>query len=371
METTKQDQVLLIEDDPGDARLVAQVLKKAGIGRFTLETVNTLADGLDKLSEQPYDVVLLDLSLPDSFGTSTVDEVLQRAPDQPIIVLTGAKDEHLAMEAGQKGAQDYLVKSEIPGGVLTRSIVYAIERKQAQLKLSRTVDALKEANQKVLEQQKSVIEQERLKVLLEMAGATSHELNQPLMTLLGSIEIMRLDENIPQRLSQHIDRIEEAGRRIAEIVKKMSTIRQAESKPYPGGGAITNLDQITRILYVEDSDEDYKLLQAYMAGMDNIELARGDSMAAAISMLGKETFDLIFVDCLLLGDSGLDFLQWMEKETLDTPVIIVTGHGDEVIASQMIKAGAYDYLPKLSIDQNLLSLCIFKALEKYKLNKSS
>ena len=117
-EAVKKYSVLLIEDDPGDARLVAEVLKHAGNIHFALEMVNTLADGLSKLSLQQFDVVLLDLSLPDSFGVSTMDQVLGQGPDQPVIVLTGAKDEQLAMELSKKGAQDYLVKSEMPGGVL-------------------------------------------------------------------------------------------------------------------------------------------------------------------------------------------------------------------------------------------------------------
>lgn len=361
--------VLLIEDDPGDARLVAEVLKQAENGHFVLETVNTLTDGVKRLSEHTFHVVLLDLSLPDSFGVSTIDDLLQQAPEQPIIVFTGVKDELLAREAGQRGAQDYLVKNEIPGGVLPRSIIYAIERKQAELRLQRTVNALREANQRILEQQKSVIEEERLKVLLQIAGATSHELNQPLTALLGSIELLRLDEEVPERFSRHIDRIDKSGRRIAEIVKKMSAIRKVETRPYTGGEAIINLDQKIRILYVEDSDKDYRTFQTHLAGHDNIELTQADSMASAESILTDEKFDLIFIDYLLPDGTGLDFLQWMEKETLDTPVIAVTSYGDEVIATNLIKSGAYDYMPKPSIDQNVLSRCIFKALERYKLKK--
>jgi two-component system, cell cycle response regulator len=367
--TTEKYSVLLIEDDPGDARLVAEVLKHAGNIQFTLEMVNTLADGLAKLSEQPFDVVLLDLSLPDSFGVTTMDQVLEQAPDQPIIALTGAKDEQLALELSKKGAQDYLVKSEIPGLVLARSIAYAVERKTTELKLNRTVDALKTANHKILEQQKSVIEEERLKVLLQMAGATSHELNQPLMALLGSIEIMQLNEKIPEKLSGHFDRIDKCGRRIAEIVKKMSAIRQVELKPYPGGESIINLDQKIRILYVEDSEQDFRNIKAHFANQNNIELIRVESIAAAKALLAEGKFNLVFLDYLLPDGTGLDILQWIAKEAMDIPVILVTGHGDEVVATEMIKAGAFDYLPKANIDQNVLSRCIFKALEQFKLKK--
>lgn len=369
VESAKKYSVLLIEDDPGDARLVAEVLKQAGNIHFALEMVNTLADGLTKLSEQPFDVVLLDLSLPDSFGVTTMDRVLDQAPDQPIIALTGAKDEQLALELSKKGVQDYLVKSEIPGLVLARSIAYAVERKAAELKLNRTVDALKTANRKILEQQKSVIEEERLKVLLQMAGATSHELNQPLMALLGSIEIMQLSEKIPEKLSRHIDRIDKSGRRIAEIVQKMGAIRQVELKPYPGGESIINLDQKIRILYVEDSEQDFNNFKAHLANQSNLELIRAENMAAAKALVAEGQFNLVFADYLLPDGTGLDILQWMAQEALDTPVISVTGHGDEVVATELIKAGAFDYLPKASIDQRVLSRCIFKALEKFRLKK--
>ena len=244
-----------------------------------------------------------------------------------------------------------------------------IELRQTQEKLEATVNRLKEANCEIIEQQRSVIEQERLKAQLQMAGAISHDLNQPLMALLSTIEVMRLGKEIPEYLANHIDRIDEAGHRIAEIVKTMSSIRQMETKPSLGGESIINLDQKIRILYVEDSDQDYELFQAHLLCQDNFELARASSMAEAMSILTEEKFDLIFVDYILPGGSGLDFLQWMAKEDLDTPVISVTGHGDEVVATNMIKAGAYDYLPKSGIDRDVLSRCIFKALEKFKLKK--
>jgi two-component system cell cycle response regulator len=369
VEKANRISVLLIEDDPGDARLVAEVLKHAENDRFILETIPTLSEGLKRLSEHSFHVVLLDLSLPDSFGVSAIDALLQHAPEQPIIVLTSAKDERLAMDAGQKGAQDYLVKSEIPGGVLPRSIVYAIERQQSESKLKRTVAALREANQKILEQQKSVIEEERLKLLLQMAGATSYELNRPLMTLLESIDSLRHDEKIPERFSRHIDRIDKSGRCITEIVHRMSAIRQVDPRTASAGEAVAASDREIRILYVEDSDEDYKLFQAHLEGLDNIELTRAQSMAAATTVLSTENFDLIFVDYLLPGGTGLDFLQWMKNHFRDTPVISLTGYGDEVIATKMIQSGAYDYLPKSTVDQEVLLRCIYQALDKFKLKK--
>jgi signal transduction histidine kinase len=90
-------------------------------------------------------------------------------------------------------------------------------------KLKKSVKALKKANRKILEQQKLVIEEERLKVLLQMAGATAHEINQPLMALLGNIELMGMNKNRPKKLNNCMAQIEEAGQRIADIECSMSS----------------------------------------------------------------------------------------------------------------------------------------------------
>ncbi len=321
-------------------------------------------EALGLMLEHEFALVLMDVQMPgmDGFETARLMKKAEKTKYIPIIFVTAiSKERQHVFKGYEAGAVDYLFKPLDPDILKCKVSVF--------LDLEKQKHALKEANQKILEQQKSVIEEERLKVLLQMAGATSHELNQPLMALLGSIEIMQVDEKIPQRLTPHIDRIDKAGRRIADIVKKMSAIRQVQSTPYPGGEAIISFNQTTRILYVEDSDEDYMLFEAHLEGLANTELVRADSMAQAMSILAKQTFDLIFVDYLLPGGSGLDFIRWMAKESLDIPVISVTGHGDEVVATNMIKAGAYDYLPKASIDQETLSRCIVKALEKYRLKK--
>ena len=107
--------------------------------------------------------------------------------------------------------------------------------------LKKTVEELKKANQQILEQQKSVIEKERLKVLLQMASATAHELNQPLMTLLGYIDLIKIYKNDSEKLIQHRDKIKKSGLKIADIVKKIQNIRNYETKPYLGKISIINI----------------------------------------------------------------------------------------------------------------------------------
>ena len=134
-------QVLLVEDNPGDARLYQEFLHESGLVQFELEHVEWLKTGLEHLAQAKPDAILLDLGLPDSVGLETFNKIYAQAPQVPIIVLTGLDDAEKAIQAVKAGAQDYLVKGEISGVLLVRAIRYAIERKRA-------VEALRESEEK-------------------------------------------------------------------------------------------------------------------------------------------------------------------------------------------------------------------------------
>lgn len=130
--------VLLVEDNPGDARLLHEMLNDAGGDRVHLTEARDLAEAFELLDSQSFDAVLLDLGLPGSRGLDTFTAVHERYEDVPIVVLSGLDDEEVAITAVQEGAQDYLVKAQISGGSLLRSLHYAIERHIArQRELSR------------------------------------------------------------------------------------------------------------------------------------------------------------------------------------------------------------------------------------------
>lgn len=127
--------VLLIEDNPGDARLIQAYLKDDTRLPFQIEVADRLSAGFEYLSENPVDAVLLDLTLPDSSGLETVRRALEAFPKQTYIVLTGLDDDAAGLAAVAAGAQDYLVKSEVSGSLLARAIRHAIERKQRSQRL--------------------------------------------------------------------------------------------------------------------------------------------------------------------------------------------------------------------------------------------
>jgi two-component system, cell cycle sensor histidine kinase and response regulator CckA len=130
--TNRLMRILVIEDNPGDARLLQEYLAEGGADRFTTIHADRLATGLPHLSQPGIDVVLLDLTLPDSDGVETLIRVQAHAPSVPIVVLTGRDDDVVAVQLLQAGAQDYLVKGQVTSPLLVRALRYATERKHAQ-----------------------------------------------------------------------------------------------------------------------------------------------------------------------------------------------------------------------------------------------
>ena len=128
----KPTRILLIEDNPGDIRLIREMLAQVDGITYNLETAKRLSAGLECLAKEQLDIILLDLGLPDSQGIKTLDKILAMTPTVPIVVLTGLDDEAIANEAVHKGAQDYLLKGDINSRALSRVIRYAVERKQAE-----------------------------------------------------------------------------------------------------------------------------------------------------------------------------------------------------------------------------------------------
>jgi len=132
---TKPIRLLLVEDNPADARLFRELLKEITTAQFDITVSARLSEALTKLHGGSFDVVLTDLSLPDSHGLEAFRELHSAAPTVPVIVLSGVDDETLATSAVREGAQDYLVKSRSDPHLLVRSIRYAIERHAAERKL--------------------------------------------------------------------------------------------------------------------------------------------------------------------------------------------------------------------------------------------
>jgi diguanylate cyclase (GGDEF)-like protein/PAS domain S-box-containing protein len=138
--------VLIVEDNPADERLTRMALSDGRRARYVVESAADLHEAVSLLhSEDPFDVVLLDLNLPDAAGLATVDELQAASKDVPIVVLTGLEDHEIGVAAIQRGAQDYLAKGALTSATLDQAIVYAVERHALRLEADDRTLALRRA----------------------------------------------------------------------------------------------------------------------------------------------------------------------------------------------------------------------------------
>ncbi|MBI3926334.1 MAG: response regulator [Armatimonadetes bacterium] len=178
----KSVRVLLIEDSVAQARLFSLELEEQQPPPFEIVHVETLHEALVRLEQEPFEVVLADLSLPDAHGTEAVSRLHAYAPNLPLVVLTGLDDESVAMQAVREGAQEYLVKDHASGRVLKRVLLHAMERKKVE-------EALKATRESLLQTQK-------LEALGRLAGGIAHDFNNILTNIIGYSDML-LDDLEP------------------------------------------------------------------------------------------------------------------------------------------------------------------------------
>ncbi len=313
--------------------------------------------------------------------TCVTEKVLTREGEKAVQVTTvpfqNDKGEWLCAEVNAditelKWQEDELQKTlyELAHRVEERTAEVVKKNKRLKLEITvrkRTEEELRKANKKILEQQRRVVEEERLKVLLQMAGATAQELNQPLSALLRSIDSMKMHKDDPEKLVQHMVATEKIGRQVSNMAKKLHKAGVHGTMPYQTGLTTVNLDQKINILSVEDSDVGFATIKALLKKHPQMHLSRGRTIKEAAQALARGKFDLVLLDYMLPDGNGLDFLRELDKEGFEIPVVVITGRGDEMTASQVIRAGACDYLPKEMISKKALLQIISNSLETFRL----
>jgi signal transduction histidine kinase len=228
----KQIKILLIEDDIVEARLIQEILKNFHLNQFCLTHVKRLQVALERLKQEQFDLILLDLTLPDSQGLASVELVVQNFAHVPIVVLTNTNDNQLAVAAVRQGAQDYLVKRNINIDVLVRSIQYAIERQKAS-------DLLRETNENLTRQiQEKTTEllkaQEINHFQSELMSMFSHDFRSPLTTVLSCTELL---QNRSDRLSEDkkiylFQMLRSASKNMVQLLDEVLLVGQTDADSF-------------------------------------------------------------------------------------------------------------------------------------------
>lgn len=209
---------LLIEDNEDHAELISRHVRRLDAETMTLDHVTTLQEGIAELNARRFDCILLDLGLPDSPIAETLPRMHEAAPATPIIVLTSIGDLEAATDAVRRGAQEYLVKSEITGELLLRAVRYGIERKKISVALEKQRLALERSND----------------ALRHFAHLVAHELKQPLNPILMNCALVRRRlGNVDETVDKCLGRVESSVRDMAGLVDQMLEFARVEREAAP------------------------------------------------------------------------------------------------------------------------------------------
>jgi two-component system, sensor histidine kinase len=233
-QTNKTLNVLLVDDDALDRRLVGLVLvKAAGLIRFNINYAQSLTEAMEKLAVPGFDIVLLDLNLPDSRGTETVQKVSQLVPDVPIVVLTGLDDEDAGLEAISGGAEDYLVKGSGLEYTLIKTIRYAIARKKSEANLRETKQQLELMNAKLIKATetatKMAAEADKANTAKsEFLANMSHEIRTPMNAIIGFGEVLS-EESMTEEQKGYVKLILDSGKHLLGLINDILDFSKIEA----------------------------------------------------------------------------------------------------------------------------------------------
>ncbi len=215
--------VLIIDHNPDDARLLQKLLADSEVGRFVVECIENLQDGLHRLERGGVDVLLLDLSMPESQGINTFLTVRNKTDNIPIVVLTGLNEHTVALEAVKLGAQDYLVKRDLNSNWLSRALLYAIERFTANKEI-------KNLNEELVSARDEALAAARFKA--EFLANMSHEIRTPMNAVIGMSDLLRRTHlNVEQ--SKFVEVIKSAGGALLNVVNDILLFSKMEAGRFP------------------------------------------------------------------------------------------------------------------------------------------
>jgi signal transduction histidine kinase len=222
--------LLLVEDNPGDARLIQEELQEVASARFEVRHVGRLEEAERAVARARPDAVLLDLSLPDGHGLANIARLTQVAPSVPLVVLTGTDDEVLAVQAVHQGAQDYLVKGQVTGPLLVRALRYAIERKRVEEGLKRE----EAARQTALFRE-------------QFMGILGHDLRNPLQAISGNAGLLLRHGGLSGPQRKAVSRISISADRMARMINDLLDFTRSRlGGGYPVSRARMNVHEVLR-----------------------------------------------------------------------------------------------------------------------------
>lgn len=247
--TTKPIRVLLVEDNLVEARLLQELLADSRVATFDIKRAERLDEAINMGQAGDFDVVLLDLTLPDASGIQTFRRLHAALENVPVVVLTGMEDETIALTALQEGAQDYLTKQFSDGGPIERALRYAVQRKQAEAERLQLIRDQAEKTKQLHIEQAARREAEKANDLkMKFLAMVSHELRTPLSSIKGFVTTLLADDvtwdpesqrSFLKIVEQETDKLTDLVEQILDLARLQAGTLRIELKAQPLDDIIT------------------------------------------------------------------------------------------------------------------------------------
>lgn len=225
----KELNLLLVEDNDGDVRIIKELLREQTIMTFNIVIAGSLSEALEKLSKTTFDIILLDLGLPDSHGYETFSKLIKVYPKaNAIIILTGLNDTEIGLNAMYDGAQDYIIKGNIDSDKLIKSIIYSFERNRLNIELKEQLEAKKIAEESLIKAKDKAEESDRLKTAF--LHNISHEIRTPMNAIVGFSSLLSEPDLSSETRQSFIETIVQSSNNLLAIITDIVDISNIEAK---------------------------------------------------------------------------------------------------------------------------------------------
>ena len=339
--------VLLVDDDASMVRLVRETLRTSGY--TAVESVGTAREALESRCE--VDVVLLDHQLPDASGLQVLDALRARPQPPAVVMITAHGNESLAATALRRGADDYLPKDAALAALLPQ----VLER----------VRRTRELRKALVAAERDLVRAERLAAIGEMTVTLHHEINNPLMAAFAEVEILLQDPDAdPAARAQTLRSVQQALRRIRDIVRQIGDLREAKTKSYlpgtrmidlgPADGAGTTVQRGTALILVPE--EDLARVVSLLLRHAGFEVERLGTAAGLQAAAGRVGVSLVVV--LGTAAAGIDPLAGFEPAPDRDYRLVMLASGERFPAL----AGLADYVVELPFDPGTFTTDIIEVV---------
>ena len=222
---------------------------------------------------------------------------------------------------------------------------------------------LKLASRQILNQQRAVIEEQKYHALFQMLSIILHEFNQPLTSLLGNIELMEFYQDKPDKLKENLNRINDAGKRMSVIIKKIQEVRNGAKISPPSPLDLPLSKRKVSVLACINTDDNFSKISTIFSRNNNIEVLRVCEEEAALAALEKGRGQVIIMDDEFLVLPGMSFLNHIKKHFDKIPMVFIAGENREILYFKAIQNGVESCLFENEIDSQTILAAIYNAME--------